>query len=319
MTQQITAQLLKGGLTVDASGNISATKLIGDLQGNVTGDLTGNADTATTATTADSADTLNQQTSINLSGTYSTHQLLVADAYALTGDVTVNDNLILGKLSDDGNDILIEGNYTFTTIGAGKVEAGYVTSSGIGSVDGMTGTLGSGVTLGSGATIDSGVTGTLGSGVSFPAGHVIQTVHGANVTVGGSTSSTSYVTTSLSVTIDPIYTNSMIEIEWQIPTTHFNKGNGNSRGNFIVRNITAGAYVPGSRQDAWFEGGNNYLYLPISGRCREILSTGATQSYVLYAKAGSNTFYYMNNANNPGYGTGSEDHQAQIKATEIKQ
>ncbi len=126
MTQQITAQLLKGGLTVDASGNISATKLIGDLQGNVTGDLTGNADTATTATTADSADTLNQQTSINLSGTYSTHQLLVADAYALTGDVTVNDNLILGKLSDDGNDILIEGSYTFTTTGSGKVEVGYI-------------------------------------------------------------------------------------------------------------------------------------------------------------------------------------------------
>ncbi len=41
MTQQITAQLLKGGLTVDASGNISATKLIGALQGNVTGDLLG--------------------------------------------------------------------------------------------------------------------------------------------------------------------------------------------------------------------------------------------------------------------------------------
>jgi len=41
MTQKITAQLLKGGLTVDASGNISATKLIGNLQGNVTGDVTG--------------------------------------------------------------------------------------------------------------------------------------------------------------------------------------------------------------------------------------------------------------------------------------
>jgi hypothetical protein len=41
MTQQITAQLLKGGLTVDASGNITATKLVGNLQGNVTGDLTG--------------------------------------------------------------------------------------------------------------------------------------------------------------------------------------------------------------------------------------------------------------------------------------
>ena len=170
MTQKITAQLLKGGLTVDASGHITATRLHGTLTGNVTGDvtgdLTGNADTATTATTADSADTLNQQTSINLSGTYSTHQLLVADAYALTGDVTINDNLILGKLSDDGNDILIEGNYTFTTTGAGKIEAGYISSSGI-SADSLTGTLGSGVSIG------SEVTGTLGSGVSFPTGKFI--------------------------------------------------------------------------------------------------------------------------------------------------
>ena len=137
MTQKITAQLLKGGLTVNASGHITATKLVGALQGNVTGDLlgdvtgdlTGNADTATTATTAitaNSADTLNQQTSINLSGTYSTHQLLVSDTYVLTGNVTVNDNLILGKLSDDGNDLVIEGSYTFTTTGSGKVEVGYI-------------------------------------------------------------------------------------------------------------------------------------------------------------------------------------------------
>ena len=56
------------------------------------------------STTATTADTISQKTSINLSGTYSTHQLLVADAYTFAGDTTVNDNLILGKLSDDGTD-----------------------------------------------------------------------------------------------------------------------------------------------------------------------------------------------------------------------
>jgi len=172
MTQQITAQLLKGGLTVDASGNITATKLVGNLQGN-----------ADTATTADSADTLNQQTSINLSGTYSTRKFLMADTYVLTDNVTVDNTLLLGKLNDDGNDIVIEGNYTFTTTGAGKVEAGYIFSGDSSNVDGMTGTLGSGITLGNGAVIDNDVnipaasiTGTLGSGVTFPTGHVIQTV-----------------------------------------------------------------------------------------------------------------------------------------------
>ena len=121
------------------------------------------------ATTATTADTISQKTSINLSGTYSTHQLLVADAYNFAGDTTVNDNLILGKISDDGNDLVLEGSHTLQ--GTGQLEAGYVTSSGI-SADSLTGTLGSGVSIG------SGVTGTLGSGVTLPAGHVLQTVSG---------------------------------------------------------------------------------------------------------------------------------------------
>ena len=85
-----------------------------------------NAGHSTTATTAD---TISQKTSINLSGTYSTHQLLVADAYNFAGDTTVNDNLILGKISDDGNDLVLEGSHTLQ--GTGQLEAGYLTSSGI--------------------------------------------------------------------------------------------------------------------------------------------------------------------------------------------
>jgi len=124
-----------------------------------------NAGHSTTATTAD---TISQKTSIDLSGTYSTHQLLVADAYNFAGDTTVNDNLILGKLSDDGNDFVLEGSHTLQ--GTGQLEAGYVTSSGIGSVDGMTGELGSAIT---GSPNLNLTTGTLGSGVTFPTGHMI--------------------------------------------------------------------------------------------------------------------------------------------------
>ena len=95
MSQQISAQLLKGGLTVDLLGSITTAGL-------------------------------NQKTSVNLSGTYTTRQLLIGDTYALTGNVTVDGNLILGKVNDDGNDIILEGSYTFTTTGSGKVEAGYI-------------------------------------------------------------------------------------------------------------------------------------------------------------------------------------------------
>ena len=135
------------------------------------------------ATTATTADTISQKTSIDLSGTYSTHQLLVADAYNFAGDTTVNDNLILGKLSDDGTDTVLEGSYILK--GTGQLEAGYVTSSGIGNVDGMTGTLGSGVTLGNAVTGSPALnlgntTGTFGSGVAFPAGHQLQMVQSSN-------------------------------------------------------------------------------------------------------------------------------------------
>ncbi len=162
------------------------------------------------ATTATTADTISQKTSIDLSGTYSTHQLLVADAYNFAGDLTVNDHLILGKLSDDGNDFVLEGSHTLQ--GTGQLEAGYISSSGIGSVDGMTGTLGSGVTLGSGATIDSGVTGTLGSGVSFPAGHIIQfvTATGNAASIAGQRSS--YITTNVTGSITPKLAGSKIYV-----------------------------------------------------------------------------------------------------------
>ncbi len=232
MTQKITAQLLKGGLTVNASGHISATKLVGALQGDVTGDLLGDVTgdvtgNASTATTADSADTLNQQTSINLSGTYSTHQLLVANAYALTGDVTVNDNLILGKLSDDGEDFVIEGNYTFTTTGAGKVEAGYISSSGLSNVDGMTGTLGSGVSGGSGLTALGTISsGTLGSGVTFPTGHIIQTEIDAYYQTGShwysgyAVESWSWIPSPLNATITRKHANSYFHVIAHYPNLY---------------------------------------------------------------------------------------------------
>ena len=38
----------------------------------------------------------------DLTGTVSSQQLHLADAFTLTGDLTVNDDLVLGKLRDDG-------------------------------------------------------------------------------------------------------------------------------------------------------------------------------------------------------------------------
>ena len=43
---------------------------------------------------------------------YTEHEVLLADNYSIVGDVTVNDDLIISKLSDDGNDITITGDST---------------------------------------------------------------------------------------------------------------------------------------------------------------------------------------------------------------
>ena len=101
----------------------------------------------------------------NLSGTIANQQLHFADAFTLTGDLTVNDDLILGKLRDDGTGQTLTHtaatNRTLTGTGTltmgssveGEPKAGRVTS-----VDGMTGTLGSAVTGGSGLDADGGNT-----------------------------------------------------------------------------------------------------------------------------------------------------------------
>jgi hypothetical protein len=95
--------------------------------------------------------------------------------------VTISDNLILTKLSDDGNAITVTGNATTTrTIsGSGSLEGSTFAQTPNASMTGMTGTMGSGVILGSGVTgrgITSGtITGaTITAGATFPAGHVLQ-------------------------------------------------------------------------------------------------------------------------------------------------
>jgi len=58
----------------------------------------------------------------DLTGTYTEHEMIIGDKFTLTGDLTINDNLVLASLSGSGQDVIIEddGNgRTITT--AGKV------------------------------------------------------------------------------------------------------------------------------------------------------------------------------------------------------
>ena len=88
-----------------------------------------------------------QANNINL-GTraYTRHEVLLADNYSIKGDVTIGDNLILSKLSDDGNAITITGDTTTRTIsGSGSIQGATLAQTPNADMTGMTGTLASSV------------------------------------------------------------------------------------------------------------------------------------------------------------------------------
>ena len=90
------------------------------------------SDVATTAgsqtLTNKTLTSIKQTDAQNLSGTYSSHEMIMGKTFTLTGDVTVNENLVLGNLSGTGNDIIIQDDGTARTItssgGTGILEVG---------------------------------------------------------------------------------------------------------------------------------------------------------------------------------------------------
>ena len=147
---------------------------------------------------------LQQLTNRNLTGTYSSHELFIADGFTLTGNITVNETVALTKLSDDGASITLttDGN-SQTITGSGSLEASTIAQTPVTSVTGMTG--------------------TVGNSVTFPAGHIIKTVYSTraseqSVTSGGGSTNTAYSIannpTFLSKTVTPTAASSSFLIQF---------------------------------------------------------------------------------------------------------
>ena len=137
--------------------------------------ITDNGNATALTIDSDEALTVNgsfkQLTNRNLSGTYSSHELFIADGYTLTGNITVNEDIALTKLSDDGTTITLTTDGTSRTItGTGSIEASTIAQTPVTSVTGMTGELGSAVTGSPNLNLTSG---TIGSTVTFPTGHIL--------------------------------------------------------------------------------------------------------------------------------------------------
>ena len=106
--------------------------------------LKSSGDTMTGALKLDGG--IKQQTSADLSGTYADHQVMLSDSYSVTGDVTISDNLVLAKLSDDSNAVTLTNDTSTRTItGSGSLEASTLVQTPNQSLTAMTGTIGSDV------------------------------------------------------------------------------------------------------------------------------------------------------------------------------
>ena len=141
-----------------------------------------------------------QPASMNISGNIDKHTMRLADQVVVNGDLDITDNLILSKISDDGNAITLTNDSSTRTItGTGSLEASTLTQTPNASLTGMTG--------------------TIGSAVTFPAGHIIQTVYDTYATETNTGAGTAWVNTELAVAITPTATSSKILITYSLPTS----------------------------------------------------------------------------------------------------
>ena len=125
------------------------------------------ADIAPGSVTLNDINFTDTPTNMNITGVINKHTMRLAEGVTVTGDVTISDNLILSKISDDGVGITLTNDSSTRTItGSGSIEASTLAQTPNASLTGMTGTVGSGVTGSPNLNLGN---------ATFPAGHVIQT------------------------------------------------------------------------------------------------------------------------------------------------
>ena len=154
-----------------------------------------------------------QPASMNISGNIDKHTMRLADQVVVNGDLDITDNLILSKISDDGNAITLTTDGSTRTIegAGGSLEASTLTQTPNSSLTGMTG--------------------AIGSGVSFPTGHVIQTVFVKSNTetpIPSSASKTVPLSTGIEGTITPLYAASTILVQCFVHYLILTSSNANS-------------------------------------------------------------------------------------------
>ena len=144
----------------------------------------------TSADIVDGAFTLNDlnftdvPANLDITGTIDKNTMRLAEGVTVIGDVTISDDLVLAKLSDDGVGITMTTDATTRTItGSGSIESTTIAQTHSPTLTGMTG--------------------TLGSGVTFPDGHILQAVSSGAIATTTAASGTSWTPTGVTVSITP--------------------------------------------------------------------------------------------------------------------
>ena len=239
----------------------------------------------------------NEPANENISGTIDSFTVKLAEQFTLTGDIDISKDLVLTKLADDGEALVLTTDASSRTIeGSGTISSNTFAQVPNASVTGMTGVLGSGVTGGSGINALGTVTsGTIGSADNFPQGSCIQVVQGTTSTEVSITDSSNFVTTGLSVSITPKQANSNFRIDFNMPSyvgsngrSFYNIHSSKKSGNGLLIGTSHGS---GSSGDGQQQATIHWLDDPT-------YSLGESITYTLYAKAFNSVNIQLLNSTN---------------------
>ena len=149
-------------------------------------------DIAQGAVTLNDINFTDQPSNMDITGVIDKHTMRLADGVTITGDVTISDDLVLSKISDDGNAITMTNDGSSRTItGSGSIEASTLAQTPNQSLTGMTGTLGTDV---------------------FRTGQILQTLTAHKTDTETLSTSTWTAVPGMSLTIKPSSTSSKILI-----------------------------------------------------------------------------------------------------------
>ena len=211
------------------------------------------ADIDSGAVTLDDISWTDQPASMNISGNVDKHTMRLSDQVVIDGNLNITDNLILSKISDDGNAIILTTDGSTRTItGTGSLEASTLTQTPNASLTGMTGEIGSVVTGSPNLNLGN---------ATFPSGMTIKRTllyfdqPSSHINVAG----TSFVDTGIagSFTVKNSSANSYLVFHFQSGMSHLNNVSGGGFNAMTLKSSSSTTHstdddLLGSQVSSWY-------------------------------------------------------------------